>query len=124
MRVQFTKEELAIIERRRQGDQEGVIVPSDQQNKTITMAIEISDVHKFNMFLDKYLKDPNIKDQIGAKCVHVDFRKPIMTTELIAIQNYINDIIGLNKTNNDTSSDIDLSEEDTNDNDGYDYGEV
>lgn len=95
MRVQFTKDEEKIIDERRQinANSEGIIVPVEMQGQIMTLGVEITDVHKFNMFMDNLLKDPKIAEQIGVRCIHADFRPPIAVDNIIFLRNYIDGIL-------------------------------
>ena len=92
MRVQFTKDEEKLIDERSlvNENSEDIIVPVELQGQVITMGLQISDVHKFNMFLDQYIKDEKIRDQIGASVVHVDFREPIRYENVLFLQTWVN----------------------------------
>lgn len=108
MRVQFTNEENKIIEERRATNalpEKETYIDPKYKDKIITLGLEIKDPYKFNMFIQKFLTVPEIADQIGAKCVHVDLSKPITKSNLIFIRNYIDELLFNNfndeeKTNN------------------------
>lgn len=95
MRVQFTKEENEIIDERRAKNEttQDLILPVELQGKTITLGMEVNDVHVFNAFLEQSLKDPKIAEQIGAKIVHVDYREPYNTANILFLQTWINNYI-------------------------------
>ena len=95
MRVQFTKEENEIIDERRTKNEtsQDLILPVELQGKVITLGMEVNDVHTFNAFLEQSLKDPKIAEQIGAKIVHVDYREPYNTANILFLQTWINNYI-------------------------------
>lgn len=100
MRVQFSIAENEIINKRRDEHKnyDGITIPVELQGKVITLGMVITDVHKFNVFIEDYLKDQGNEDskianEIGADIVHIDFRPPIQTDQLLFIQNYINGML-------------------------------
>ena len=100
MRLQYTKAENEVIEIRRKENKnfDGILVPVEGQGKEMTLGLEITDVHKFNVFLSDWLYDqgtenPEIVSEIGAKVTHIDYRAPIKTEYLLFLQNYINGML-------------------------------
>jgi hypothetical protein len=100
MRVQYTKAENEVIEIRRKENKnfDGILIPVEGQGKEMTLGLEITDVHKFNVFLSNWLYDqgaenPEITNEIGAKVTHIDYRAPIKTEYLLFLQNYINGML-------------------------------
>jgi hypothetical protein len=95
MRVQFTKEENEIIDERRTKNEtsQDLILPVELQGKVITLGMEVNDVHTFNAFIEQSLKDPKIAEQVGAKIVHVDYREPYNTANILFLQTWINNYI-------------------------------
>ena len=95
MRVQFTNEESNIIEESRASGlkpQESY-VPSELEGKVATLGVLVSDPYKFNMFIKKYLEDPEIKDQIGAELVHMELMPPIERASALFLQTWVNNYI-------------------------------
>lgn len=95
MRVQFTNEENEIINKRREENKtsQDLVLPVELQGKIVTLGMEITDVHTFNAFIEQSLKDPKIAEQIGAKIVHVDYRPPYNTANILFLQTWINNYI-------------------------------
>ena len=100
MRVQYTRAENEIIEERRKENKnfDGISIPVEAQGKRITFGLEITDVHKFNMFITNWLNDLGKEDkpiinEIGAVITSVEFREPIKEDYLIFLKNYIDGIL-------------------------------
>jgi len=95
MRVQFTNDEIKTINERREENKtsQDLLLPVELQGKTITLGIEVKDVHLLNTFLDQLLKNPEIEEQIGGKLVHLDYREPYNTANILFLQTWINNYI-------------------------------
>ena len=95
MRVQFTNDEIKTIDERRGENKtsQDLLLPVELQDKTITLGIEVKDVHLLNAFLDQLLKNPEIEEQIGGKLVHLDYREPYNTANILFLQTWINNYI-------------------------------
>jgi hypothetical protein len=100
MRVQYTKSENESIEfsRKENKNFDGIIIPVEGQGQEITLGLEITDVHKFNMFVASWITDQGkeesqIANEIGANIIHIDYRPPIKTEYLLFLKNYIDGIL-------------------------------
>ena len=110
MRLQFTIKENEEIEARREKNEnyEGIVIPLDLQDKVITVGFHISDIYKFNMFLEKFiadqqnknenttgaeLKSENITEAIGAELAVAMARPPIAPEDLLSMRNFIDEIL-------------------------------
>ena len=115
MDIVFNEEELKLIDdRREQVSPPGGYIPEDRKDKIITIGLKISDVYKFDLFMEKFLADNNIKDQIGAECVHVDLKTPIAREIISNLRNSLNmslnDVIeGFNKANSGLNGLVSIS---------------
>lgn len=77
----------------------GYLLPPTAQDKIITIGIKINDLPKFNTFLEQFLIKEEVKNSIGAECVHVDFRSPISYDILDNLGNSLNEVIDAIKGN-------------------------
>ena len=104
MRIQFTREETAIIENNRVNgiDIENSFIPSETEGRTITLGLTVIDPYKFNMFISKYFSDPEIKNQIGAELAQFDLGTPIDRTNLFALKDYIDQYLSTIKNDIDS----------------------
>lgn len=95
MRVQFTNEENTLIASSRiTGIQpETRIIPEDFTDNSVTLGLRVTDPFIFNMFLKRYLEDPNIKNQIGAEITLIDLAPPVNRDHLYNLRDYIDNII-------------------------------
>lgn len=95
MRVQFTNEENKIIDERRAENKtsQDLLLPVELQGKEITLGFTVTDVHLFNAFLEQFLKDEKIPEQVGAKITHVDYREPYKTENILFLQTWLNNYI-------------------------------
>ena len=100
MRVQYSIEENKIIDERRDKHEnfDGIIIPVEAQGKVVTMGLIITDVHRFNVFIEDWLRDQGLEDsqiakEIGADITHIELRPPIQTDHLLFLQNYINGML-------------------------------
>lgn len=148
MRVQFTNEENKIIDERRAENKtsQDLVLPVELQGKEITLGFMVKDVHLFNAFIEQFLKDEKIPEQVGAQIIHVDYREPYKTENILFLQTWINNYInGMvfgpvpdQVENNEESSEVagveadnipddiekdDAEQEDVDKNDIDDYGE-
>ena len=100
MRVQYSIAENKVINERRDKHEnfDGICIPVEMQGQVLTMGLLITDVHRFNVFVEDWLRDQGLEDskianEIGADIVHIDFRPPIQTDHLLFLQNYINGML-------------------------------
>ena len=100
MRVQYSIAENKVIDERRDKHEnfDGICIPVEMQGQVLTMGLLVTDVHRFNVFVEDWLKDQGLEDskiakEIGADIVHLDFRPPIQTDHLLFLQNYINGML-------------------------------
>ena len=77
----------------------GYLLPPTTQDKIITIGLKINDLPKFNTFLEQFLIKEEVKNSIGAECVHVDFRSPISYDILDNLGNSLNEVIDAIKGN-------------------------
>ena len=96
MRVQYTKAENEIIDARRDEHKnfDGIVIPVEGQGQIITLGMLITDVHRFNMFITKWIEDQgnensDIAREIGADITHIDYRAPIKSDQLLFLKSYI-----------------------------------
>jgi len=94
MRVQFTNEENTLIASSRiTGIQpETRIIPEDFTDNAVTLGLRVTDPFIFNMFLKRYLEDPNIKNQIGAEITLIDLAPPVNRDYLYYLKESIDNI--------------------------------
>lgn len=94
MEVKYNDEELKVIE-----NNEGTLVPSEIKDRVITIGLKVNDTSKLNIFLEQLLSNQEVKDAIGAECVHVDFKSPISYDILDNLGNSLNEVIDAIKGN-------------------------
>lgn len=126
MRVQFTNKEQEIIDSKEYNDVKEYI-PASTQDEIITMGLKVIDPYKFNMFIEKFLTNPQIKDQIGAECVHVDLKEPITRDKLYMLYTAIGEMISPTKKQEVPEEPVEENTEEEyseDDSDDEDYGEV
>lgn len=99
MRVQFSNNDKEILEARKKKNEnyEGIIIPTELQDKEITVSLKISDVHKLNLFMEKIIEDQSdtneICDTIGANIIRIDYRPVIKEEDIITVRNIIDQIL-------------------------------
>ena len=100
MRIQFSNEDKKVLEQRTRENKnyDNILIPVEMQEAAATLTFVITDPHKFNLFMEKFIKDQeldgeNTTNVIGAQLVRLDRRPPIDVEDLIKIRDFLDEII-------------------------------